>query len=178
MDSHNADKLLEQGLSGDPPGQAFRARVLLDSTAALARRRRIVAGWRTALLSAAAVVVASVSFLLGRGSVGPLLPPPVTGPVAANEGGAVVVSAELVAWLQAAQTFRQLGMQDRMARAVERAGRLLPADVIIADNGAGEVFVAAGSVESQKKLAEPMDGSGPRPSAEGINPILAQSLGD
>jgi hypothetical protein len=65
-----------------------------------------------------------------------------------------------------------------MARAVERAGRLLPADTVIADGQAGQVFAATRSIENQTERVEPMDMSGPQPSAESVNQILAQFFGD
>jgi hypothetical protein len=95
-----------------------------------------------------------------------------------DELDGVNVPNELVAWLKAASLFRQLGMQDRMARAVERAGRLLPVDTFAAEGQAERVFVAAWSIENQKERVEPMGISGPHLSAESINQILAQSFGD
>jgi hypothetical protein len=68
-------------------------------------------------------------------------------------------------------------MEDRMARAVERAGRLLPVDTVIADGQAGQVFAATRSIENQKHM-ELMGMPGPQPSAESVNQILAQFLGD
>jgi hypothetical protein len=68
-------------------------------------------------------------------------------------------------------------MEDRMARAVERAGRLLPVDIFVADGQTLRVF-AAGSIENQTERVEPMGVSGPQPPAESINQILAQSFGD
>jgi hypothetical protein len=99
-------------------------------------------------------------------------------PRATADSDGVTVPSDLVAWLEAARLFRQLGMEDRMARAVERAGRLLPVDTSIADNQTLRVFVATGSIENPKERVEPMDISGPNPSAESISQILAQSFGD
>ena len=129
-------------------------------------------------MAVAAVLTIGVAFVAGR----------VTAPVRVNrteiiarrQGGkldGVTVPDELVAWLEAARLFRHLGMEDRMARAVERAGRLLPEDTFIADDQTVGVF-AAHSTESQTQNAEPMDISGPNPSAESISQILAQSFGD
>jgi hypothetical protein len=99
-------------------------------------------------------------------------------PLAADGPDGVNVPSELVAWLEAARLFRQLGMEDRMARAVERAGRLLPVDTFIADGQTLRVFAATGSIENQTERVEPMGISGPNPSAESINQILAQCFGD
>ena len=65
-----------------------------------------------------------------------------------------------------------------MARAVERAGKLLSADTFIASGQTVPMFATAKSVENQTKRVEPMDVLGPNPSAESINQILAQSFGD
>jgi hypothetical protein len=167
-----------QHFSGDPPREAFKQQVLRDSTAEFVRVCRRRSTWRRAAISAAAILIAGVAFLGGQLSVKLTLPTrvDVVTRVGAEPDG-VNVPGELVAWLEAALLFRQLGMEDRMARAVERAGRLLTVDTkVIADGQAEQVFVAA--IEDQKKLMELMDMLGPQPSAESINHILAQSFGD
>jgi hypothetical protein len=174
MDSRDTDHLLEEGLSGDPPSQGFRSRVLRDSTAAFVQARRSRVWWRPATLSAAAVLIAVVSFLLGRGSA----PGPATGPAIAGTADTVTVPTELVVWLDAARLFGQLGMEDRMARAVERAGRLLPVDVLMADTAAPRVFAAASSIGNREERVEPMGMPGPNPSVQSVNQILAQAFGD
>jgi hypothetical protein len=179
MDSREIDKLLEQGLLGDSPGQAFRARVLLDSTAALTRRRRMIDRWRPMALSAAAVLIAAVSFLLGRCSVGPLGTQQAAPPVVADMDGAVAVPSGLVAWLQAAQIFRQLGMEDRMARAVERAASLLPRDAASASGTPTEAFLAAdsGARDDQRGESGLPGASSQHQSFEIVNRIMAESTG-
>jgi hypothetical protein len=125
--SEDWDKLLEQGLSGEPPRPGFREEVLANSVAAFVRGRRSRAWWRAGSLAAAAVMIAAVSFFLGRYS----LPEPavervpVAAPIVAQVQG-VTVPNDLVAWLDAARLFHQLGMPERMGRAVDRASRLLP----------------------------------------------------
>lgn len=178
MNNQDIDRLLQESLSGDSPGPVFRARVLLDSTAALPRRRQVVRVWRPTALAAAAVVVASISFLLGRSSVGPHPRPPVAEPVVADADETVVVPKDLVACLSAARLFRQLGMEDRMNRALDCAGRLLPREAI-STGGAGSALLAAGGdgSDSQGRQRE----SGPRPGAPGsvdrVNRVLAGLLG-
>ena len=172
------DKLLGQHLSGDPPEEAYKQQVLRDSTAAFIQMRRMRSAWRMVKLAAAAVLVAGVAFLGGRLSmpgtpVGNAVETPQ--PIVKSDG--VTVPTELVAWLESARLFRQLGMEDRMARAVERAGRLLPADTFIADGQALRVF-AAESIDNQTDRLELMSIPGPHSSAESINQILAKSFGD
>jgi len=178
MDSRNTDKLLEQGLFGDPPNRVFRAQALLDSTAALTRHHRTVHMWRGAAVSAAAAVIAAVSFLLGRGSVPPASPQEATQPVIASEAEIVAVPSELIVWLDAARLFGQLGMDDRMSRAVERARRLLPADTIVAEGRIVQLFASAGAVGNREESVEPTESPGPDPSVQSVNQILAQVLGD
>ena len=178
MKDREADTHLMQHLSSEPPREAFKQQVLRDSTAEFIRVWQRRSAWRRAELAAAAILIVGVAFLGGRLSVPPTLP---TSLDVATQAGAepdgVNVPSELVAWLEAARLFRQLGMEDRMARAVERAGRLLPADTFIADGQTLRVF-AAGSIENQTERVELTDMSGPQPSAESINQILAQSFGD
>ena len=177
MKDRDADKNLTQHLSGDPPREAFKQRVLRESTAEFIRVSRRRSAWRKAEFAAAAVLIAGVAFLGGKLSAPPASPTrlDVTEHVDTDRG--VNVPSELVMWLEAARLFRQLGMEDRMARAVERAARLLPLDTVIADAQARPVF-ADTSIEDQMKLMELMDMQGPQPSAESINHILAQSFGD
>ncbi len=152
MKSEDWDKLLERGLSGEPPRPGFREEVLADSLAAFARGRRSRTWWRAGSLSAAAVLIAGVSFLLGRHSLPKAVPEtaPVVTPVAARTQG-VAVPNDLVAWLDAARLFHQLGMPDRMGRAVDRASRLLPYD---AASGAVACSPAAPGREIEKTALE------------------------
>ena len=178
MKDRDADTHLMQHLSGEPPREAFRQQALRDSTAEFVRVRWRRSAWRRARLAAAAMLITSVAFLGGRLSVPRTVPGSTDiAPRAAAEPEGVTVPDELVAWLDAARLFRHLGMEDRMARAVERAGRLLPADAFTADGRTMRMF-AADSIESQTERVEPMGISGPKPSAESINQILAQSFGD
>ncbi|MFC1604570.1 hypothetical protein ACFL5F_06030 [Planctomycetota bacterium] len=178
MKDRDVDKHLRQYLSGDSPREMFKQQVLRDSTAEFVRVQRRRSAWRRAELAAAAILIAGLAFLGGRLTVPPTLPTSVdVATQAGAEPDGVNVPSELVAWLEAARLFRQLGMEDRMARAVERAGRLLPADKFIADGQTLRVFTA-GSIENQTECVELTGMSGPQPSAESINQILAQSFGD
>ena len=178
MDDQGTDRLLEQGFSGNPPGEAFRIRVLLDSTAALTRHRRTVHTWRVAALSTAAAVIAAVSFLVGRCSLLPVRPQGPAQPVVASGAETVAVPSELIVWLDAARLFGQLGMEERMARAVERARRLLPADIVVAEDRTLQSFALAGSGGNREESAEPTGATGSDPSVQSVNQILAQVLGD
>ena len=119
MERQDIDELLKESLSGDPPTAVFRAQVLRDSTVALIRARRARVRWRRAVVGAAAVLLAGVSFFTGRLTVPPspggdVAPAPQT----ASTAHEVTVSDDLIAWLDAARLFKQLGMEDRMTRAL------------------------------------------------------------
>jgi hypothetical protein len=174
MNDQDMDKLLEQGFLGDPPGQIFRARVLRDSTAALVHARRGRVRWRFARLSAAAVFIAAVSFLLGRYSA----PQPAVRPAIADAGDTVAVPTDLVVWLDTARLFKQLGMEDRMGRALDRAGRLLPRDAIITDSVRERAFTADSEmIENQHEHVGPSRTPDLHQSVESMNRIMAQSFG-
>jgi hypothetical protein len=99
----------------------------------------------------------------------------VAAPVAA-QGESVAVPSDLVAWLDAARLFRQLGMEDRMARAIDHAHRLRPYDTVTAGDATGPVVaVGGGTVESQRNRVRPARMTG---LVESVNRIMAQSFGD
>jgi hypothetical protein len=178
MKDIEADTHLIQHLSGESPREAFKQQALRDSTDEFIRVWQRRSARRRVELAAAAILIVGLAFFGGRLSVPSKLPTSVdvTTHVGA-ESDSVKVPSELVAWLEAARLFRQLGMENRMARAVERASRLLPAETFIADNQTLRVF-AAKSIGNQTERVEPMGILGPHPSAESINQILAQSFGD
>jgi hypothetical protein len=179
MKDRDTDTHLSQHLSGEPPREAFKQQVLRDSTAEFIRVRQRRFAWQRAELTAAAVLIAGLAFLGGRLSVPSKLPTSVDVATQADaEPSGVNVPSELVAWLEAARLFKRLGMEDRMARAVERAGRQLPIDTFITGSQAGQVFATMRHIENQTECVEPMGVSGPQPSAKSINQILAQSIGD
>ncbi len=175
MNSQDADNLLEQNLSGDPPSPAFRARVLRASTAAFIHTRRSGACWRLVALGTAATFIAAVSFLLGRASV----PQPGTEPAVAKAGDTVAVPNELVAWVNAARLFKQLGMEDRAGRALDHAGRLMPAEAAGTVAGARPGFTggeAAGARQEQRP--EGANRPDRHESFARVNRIMAQYSGD
>jgi hypothetical protein len=89
------------------------------------------------------------------------------------------VPSDLVAWLEAARLFGQLGMDDRMARAIDHAHKLLPYDTATVGDATGSVVAAGGgAIESPSHQAGPGRMAGPREPVESVNRIMAQSLGD
>lgn len=178
MKDRDLDEHLRLHFSGDRPQEAFKQQTLRDSTAEFVRVRRRRSALRGAELAAAAILVAGVAFLGGRLSAPRALPRNVdAAPQAAAVSGTprgepegVTVPSDLVAWLDAARLFGQLGMEERMARAVERAAGLLPVEALSADGQTTRVLAAGESDDSQGKRMEP--------SAQSVNQILAQLFGD
>jgi hypothetical protein len=131
-------------------------------------------------LSAAAVLIAGIAFLGGRLSAPPTLPRNVdiTLQAAAKPDG-ITVSSDLVAWLDAARLFRQLGMEDRMADAVENAGRLLPSNAVAASGVMGQYVPPTGDdiFENQNKRSILDEILRPHESVESVSGIMAQSFG-
>jgi anti-sigma factor RsiW len=135
--------------------------------------------WRW-YLSAAAVLIAGIAFLGGRLSAPRKLPRSMdVAPRAVAETDGVNVPSDLVAWLDAARLFRQLGMEDRMADAVESAGRLLPSDAVAASSVMGQNFTRTGDdvFENQNKHSILAEILRPHESVESISGIMAQSFG-
>lgn len=180
MKDKDVDKYLRQNLSGSLPREAFKQQTLRDSTAALVRVRRRRSAWRRAELAAAAVLIAGIAFIGGRLSVPRQLPRSVdVAPRAVAETDGVNISSDLVAWLDAARLFKRLGMEERMARAVEHAGKLLPYDAVAASSVMGQSFTGTGDevFENQNKHSILSDILGPHESVESISGIMAQSFG-
>lgn len=172
MEDMNEDTLLGQHLGGDPPREAFRERTLRDSTAALVRvQRRRVFG-RRAALAAAAVLIGGIAFLGGRLSAPRALPEIAGAPLPAVASDGVTVPTELLEWLEAARMFRQLGMADRMALAVDRAGSLLSHGTTATSDVKGQPFLAV--CDEQTDFAE---AANPRQSCDILNRVMANSLG-
>jgi len=177
MNDQDLDKLLEQNLGGDPSNRVFRARALLDSTSALRRAQQSRARWRFAALSAAAVFIAVTSFFLGRCSVPASLPALAGETPVAETMGTVPVPGELVDWLQAARFFRQLGMEERVALAYERASKLVPYDGT--DSTQAQDVAVAGMRWRRRQENGHSNPAVTRtaPSAESVKSIIAQSFG-
>jgi len=180
MEDRDVDTHLRQHLLGKLPREAFKQQMLRDSTAELVHVRRRHSAWRRAELATAAILIAGVAFLSGRLSAPQRLPRSVdVAPRAAAELDGVTVPSDLIAWLDAARLFRQLAMEDRMARAVERAASLLPVDTVAASSVTGQTFAASGDgvAEDQSKHISRAGRPLPQEWVESVNGIMAQSFG-
>ncbi len=179
MERQDIDDLLKESLSGDLPAAAFRAQVLRDSMAAFLAGRRTRTRRRWAALGIAAGFIVAASFLLGRWTR-PASMAPLPSELAVDDvPGRVTVSSDMVAWLEAANLFRQLGMEDRMARAVDRAGRLRVSGMRTSCEPIESMSVGrhvAG--ETERPPVDWIDRLGARPPGESMKRIMAQSLGE
>jgi len=132
------------------------------------------------LSSAAAVLIAGIAFLGGRLSAPRTMPMSVDiARQVTTEPDGITVPSDLVAWLDAARLFGQLGMQDRMAEAVESAGRLLPSDTVAAGSEMGQSITSTADdvPENQKKHSILAEILRPHESVERVSGIMAQSFG-
>jgi hypothetical protein len=180
MKDEDIDTHLRQHLSGDQPREEFKQEILRDSTAEFVRVRRRRSVWRRAELAAASILIASVAFLGGRLSAPPALPGNVdVMPQAAAKPDGVTVPTDLVAWLDAARLFKRLGMEERMDRAFDKAGKLLPYDAVAASSVTRQATVTIGDdvFENQNKHSILTDIFDSYESVESISGIIAQSFG-
>ncbi len=181
MKDKDFDKYLREHLSGSAPREAFKQQTLRDSTAALVRVQRQRSARRSAELTAAAVLIAGIAFIGGRLSVPRKLPRSVdVAPRAVAETDGVNVSSDLVAWLDAARLFKRLGMEERMARAVEHAAKLMPYNAVTSISTTGQALAFTGDdevFEDKNKHSILSDILGPHESVESISGIIAQSFG-
>lgn len=131
-------------------------------------------------LSTAAVLIAGIAFLGGRLTAPPALPrnEDIT-PQATAESDGITVSSDLVAWLDAACLFRKLGMEDRMAEAVESAGKLLPSNAMAATDVMAQNVPTTGEniIENQNQRSILDEILRPHESVESVTGIMAQSFG-
>ena len=182
MKDKDVDKYLRQHLSGDSPREAFKQQTLRDSMAALVRVRRRRSFRRRSELVAAAVLIAGIAFISGRLSAPRTLPRTLdVAPRMAAKADGVTVPSDLVAWLDAARLFKRLGLEERMARAFDNAGKLLPHDAmaeihmirqaITFDSNGEEIF------QDQNKHSILSEILGLHESADSMNGIIAQSFG-
>jgi hypothetical protein len=193
MKDNDVDKYLSEHISSSAPREAFKQKALRDSTVALVRIHRRHLAWRRAVFAAAAVLIAGIAFLGGRLSVPRSnLPRNVSilhklprnvdiPPVAVAEADGVNVPSDLVVWMDAARLFKRLGMEERMVRAFEKAGKLLPYETVAEINMSGQAVSIDSKVEevceeqNNSILAEILD---PHESVGSISGIMAQSFGD
>ena len=99
-----------------------------------------------------------------------------------TEPGGITVPNDLVVWLDAARLFKRLGMEERMVRAFDNAGELLPYDAVDEINMTGQAFSFDSNSEEifkdQNKHSILAEILSPQESIGSISEIIAQSFGD
>ena len=130
MNNQDINKLIEDALSVGSAGEVFREQVLRDSTAALIRGRIMRRQFRAAGLTLAILLVTAAAFTCGRMSVSDRITDrQLAIQTAGDKSDGVRVSRDLVAWLDAARFFTQLGMNERAAFSYKKASELIPRDM-------------------------------------------------
>lgn len=154
MNNQDINKLIEDALSANSAGEAFKEQVLRDSTAALIRGRILRRQLRAAGLTLAILLATAAAFTCGRMSVSERVThgQMIAQNVAEKDAG-VRVSRDLVAWLDAARFFTQLGMDERAALSYRKASELIPRDLPDSQQaGFGPQSVLAGILQDYESV--------------------------
>ena len=180
MNEFDVDKLIGDGLRGETAGDAFRERVLRESTGALVRGRASRNRLRAAGLTLGVLLIATGAFICGQLSVPKRVIP--------EQENWTNVPRELVAWLDAGRFFERLGMSERAERAYKKAGELIPqeaAEIIQARLCGDRVY--AGLLVNTQGIRRCRDVSvqarcgiaevGALDKAQGLNGILSKIIG-
>ena len=129
MDENDINDLLKSTLSGNTAGNNFKEKLLRDSTVAFTRVRIFHQRLRITGLLSLIIIFTTAAFLFGRFSVSQKT----------NERQIIVqhtnndsisVPRDLIAWLDAAKFFTQLGMDQRAEFSYKQASQLIPVDII------------------------------------------------
>ena len=130
MNNHDINKLIEDALSANGASNVFKEHVLRDSTAAFTRGRALRRQFRVTGLTLVILLATAAAFICGRLSVHERLTHGrMIAQNAAEKNDSVRVSRDLVAWLDAARFFTQLGMDERAALSYRKASELIPRDM-------------------------------------------------
>ena len=131
MSDFDIDKLISDSLTSGSASDAFRERLLCESTGALVSGRISQKRLRVAGLMLTIVLIAMGAFVCGnirglhQGSAGKI------GLLAVDENELrTSVPRELVAWLDAGRFFEGLGMQERAVKAYKTASGLIDPDML------------------------------------------------
>lgn len=165
MNSQDINNLIENALSADSAGGAFKKQLLRDSTEVFSQGRALHRRLRTAGFTSLVLLITGAAFFCGRLSVpGELVDRQIVPQSVDAPDDSVRVSKDLVAWLDAARFFTQLGMDERAALSYRQASELIPYDVPVNQQA---------DFESQNMLA---DISSDR-DYEILDKIIAQNFG-
>jgi hypothetical protein len=162
MDQGETERLIRDALSDHGPDASLHHCLKGQSTRAFARGQRLRLWYRHAAAVCVVTLIAAGAFLLGRCCM------PGGGPA----GDKVIVSRDLVTWIEAGRFFARLGMPEREARAYQEAGRL-------AEEPTRRVPVAQVGTSLGELLARCDTAGGERTdrSVSGVNGIMAHVSG-
>jgi hypothetical protein len=165
MDQGETEQLIRDALSNHSSSASLRDRLKGQSARAFARGRTLRLWHRRAAAICVVTLTAAGAFLVGRCT-------PAGRPLDERtvQGERVVVSRDLVTWLEAGRFFAQLGMPEREARAYQQASRLaaMPDPVTSAgrtDTSLGQLLARCDAAVAEGRKSE------------GGNRIMAQVSG-
>jgi hypothetical protein len=119
MDQFEIDELIKGALSNQPPNAAFRQRLKDHSMQAFVRGRASRLWYRRVALVCVVTLMTVGAFMIGQQTRGGR-----SSDGRVSQGDRVVVSRDLVTWLEAGRFFGRLGMPERESRAYQQASRL------------------------------------------------------
>lgn len=154
MNNHDINKLIEDALSANGASNVFKEHVLRDSTAAFTRGRALRRQLRVTGLTLVILLATAAAFICGRLSVHERVThEQMIAQNVAEKNDGIIVSRDLVAWLDAARFFTQLGMDERAALSYRKAGELIPRDVPDSQQaGFGPQSVLAGILRDHESV--------------------------
>ena len=154
MNNQDINKLIEDALSANSASGIFKEQVLHDSTTALIRGRVLRMQFRAAGLMLAILMATAAAFVCGRLSVSDRITDRQEAvQTVGDKDDGVRVSRDMVAWLDAARFFTQLGMNERAAFSYKKASELIPRNMPDSQNaGLGPQSVFASILQDYKSV--------------------------
>ena len=127
MSDLDFNELITEGLIQGQADTAFRTRLKQRSGQALIKGQQRRLWYRRSSHICVVLLVAMSAFYSGRVTVKPQTPrKPIVSTNSGQNGDTILVARDLVAWLEAARFFQQLGMEERANKAFQLAGTLTP----------------------------------------------------
>ena len=128
MNENDINDLLSSSLGGNSARKDFKEQLLQNSTAAFTRGRIFHQRLRTTGLISLIIIFTTAAYLSGRFSVSrktnerQII-------VQHTNNDSISVSRDLIAWLDAAKFFTQLGMDQRAEFSYKQASQLIPVEL-------------------------------------------------
>jgi hypothetical protein len=180
MDEHDINDLLNSAHNGHPAGNDFEKKLLNESTAAFKRARDFRSRLRITGLILLLAVITSFAFLAGRLSMTNKTWHQQQIAQQTNPDNNVTVPRDLVAWLDAAKFFTQLGMNERAELSYKQASLLIPLELMqknIADIGQNNAL-AMEDKNTGKTNSEISENKQKETYEKKISIVLAKNFGD